>query len=221
MSRSGKLLIAGFALLLVVVGALWKLSTTGDATASSAHAPAKPVPEASPEVAPIKAADRVAAAEPAATVRIPQGPAARPSIADKFAMPPDEEIPRRPDGKVIGVADIDVLREANSPTDELVRQCIAKFGDASISGTLMTTYVVARKKDPAGGFKVEVETTGIEEDESTIKEPAALVECMHKTALAMKFPVNTSPLATWARREMTVKDGVLTFNWVIKHGYIR
>jgi hypothetical protein len=219
-SRSGKLLIAGFGVLLVVGVALWQMAKTGEATASGALP--KPAPEVAGEPAPTKlepaAAGGAAAPAPASAPARTTTP--RPSIAANIPAPAEEEIPRRPDGKVIGVADLDVLREANAPTDDLVRACLAKFGDASVNGTLMTTFVVARKKDPNGGFKVEVETTGIEEDDSTIKEPAALVECMHKTALAMKFPVNTSPLATWARREMTVKDGVLTLNWVIKHGYI-
>jgi hypothetical protein len=220
-SRSGKLLIAGFAVLLVIGIALWQMAKTGEATASVDRAakPEPPTATATPEPA-SKQEPAAAPAADAAPFKLPsKSTTPRPSIADKVAVPQEEEIPRRPDGKVIGVADLDVLRDANAPTDQLVRDCIAKHGGATVSGTLMTTFVVARKREPNGTFKVETETTGFEEDESTLRDPV-LVECMHKTALAMKFPTNTSPLATWARREMTVKDGVLTQNWVIKHGYI-
>jgi hypothetical protein len=202
------------------------MSKTDEATASSARPAATTTAESTPP-AQVATGSGPARSDPAAAPPAADSPARpassakRPSIADAFAVPPEEEIPRRPDGKIIGITDIDGLREANAPTDALVRECIAKHGGAAVSGTLMTTYIVARKKAPSGTFKVEVETTGYEEDESTIRDPE-LIECVHKTALAQKFATNNnSPVATWARRKIDIKDGELTWNWVIKHGYIR
>ena len=203
------MLLAGFALL--------RMLSLGEATASRRSASPGELAPAPPS--PVADKSAVATIDAVAAPRVVASRSTRPSIADSVAAPAEDDIPRRPDGGILGVADLDVLRAANTPTNELIRDCLAKHG-AGVSGTLMTTFVVARKRDKSGVIAVETETTGYEEDESTIRDPA-LIECIHKTAFAMKFPPNTSPVATWARRSVIVKDGALDDNWITVHGYIR
>lgn len=220
---AGKFLIVGFLLLLGSGIALLKFvhgdSSTRDARASKAGSETD---ESAPGVAssagdtPAKPGTVAVAGDSKPSMRT-----SAPSIAGSVPAPSgDDEIKYRPDGVPIAVADLDVLRAASPPTDPLVRECIAKHGGKAVTGTLITTYTVARKREKDGSFSVHTESTGYEEEGSTITDPE-LIDCLVKTANEMKWPKSNSPVATWARRRIVVENGVMGENWVLKHGYIR
>ena len=176
---------------------------------------AKPAPEPSYTGAPEKPAD-----DKFPIVK-PRPPSQIPTIAVDVPKPAEDEIQYRPDGVPIAVADLDILRDTAATTDYQVLDCINQHGGKDVTGQVITTYLVARKKDEkTGKYTTVVESSGFEEDGTTITDPK-LVECMHKTAHLMKFPPSDSPVAAWVRRRITVKEGRLGDNWVFQHGYIK
>lgn len=219
---SGKLLAVGAVGLLAAGLALLHATSEPEASASAqrvadvtpapepGRGPAEREPPPSPKPAPTRAAPaRPAATTPAALPSLPAGPAA-----------PEDEIQYRPDGVPIAVADRPVLKKAAAGVDHLVRKCVAEHGGSTISGQLITTYTVARKRGPDGQFVVAVEDTGYDDDERTIEDPA-LIECLHETAYAMQFPPSTSPVATWAKRRIVIRRGIMVQNRVFQHGYFK
>lgn len=222
MSTSGKLLIASFVVLAAGLFALLKLTDTDEAKAGRPAALAESA-KASDEPAAAGTA-QVAAGSAAPAPTTPAGAApSRPTIslpAMAGLGSGSDDLPRRPDGVLIGVVDRSTLNKAVIGTDAQLNDCIAKHGGKDIDGTLVTTFVVARVKDPSGVFKVAVESTGYEEEGSTIADPK-LIECLHTSATAMQFPPSTSPVAVWAKRKLTIAHGDLAQNWVFQHGYIK
>ncbi len=224
MSGYGKLLLLGFAALLVLGLVLWRNAASDEAATAPAVGPVAPpstttTPHvedapATPVATPNRVTDVIGALAKHASSTPP------PAIAADVPKPPEDEIKYRDDGVPIAVADLELLRKVTPASDAAVNECIRQHGGASLTGTVMTTFIVARKRNPSGTFAVEVEATGFEEDGTTIQDPA-LIECLHKTAFAIKFPASDSPVGTWARRRISILGGQLDENWIVKHGHIR
>jgi hypothetical protein len=213
-------LCAGFVLVLAGgIALLFGLKSEAEPQRSPvvAEAPRNDPPPEAPK--PAARADEPAA-KPLFPVIKPRPPSQIPTIAVDVPKPPEDEVQYRPDGVPIAVADLDVLRDAASGVDYPVLDCVNKHGGKAVTGQVITTYLVSRKKEKDGKYTTVVEQSGFEEDGTTITDPA-LVECMHKTAFQMKFPASNSPVATWVRRRITVEAGRLGDNWVFQHGYIK
>jgi hypothetical protein len=102
--------------------------------------------------------------------------------------------------------------------EPLVRECIDKAVAAGVrpTGTAMLTYIVAKHGD-----KYEIEDTGIDDDKTTIQNPA-LLECLHQTSKAMKFEaLPRDAHATIAARSVTLQDGKLTESRHVTFSYLR
>jgi hypothetical protein len=219
------LLLAGFAVVLAGSVVLLRFATrSDDATAGtgggSAPQPAAPAPSEPAAVTPSAPADAWSQ-----TVAIPQPSKPRsvglPEIASQVALPTDDEgIEYDARGKPIPVANLGQIRKATVPTDNMIRQCIIDSGVKGLTGKAVLTFTVAKKRDNNGQEVVETESTGFEEEGTTI-DNAALLECMHKTAFKMKFPPSKSPVAVWARRRINVENNELNENWVFEFGRIR
>jgi hypothetical protein len=181
------------------------------------------VEDAAPKAEPVTVTEGKAS-EPPRNPKFPvvnRPPTQVPTIALEIPKPPEDEIKYREDGVPIAVADLDVLRDVAYQVDYPVLDCINAHGGKAVTGQVITTYTVVRKKDEkTGKYVTVVESTGFEEDGTTVTDPA-LIECFHKTASLMKFPPSDSPVSTWVRRRITVEAGRLGDNWVFQHGYIR
>jgi hypothetical protein len=218
-SGSAKLLCAGFVLLLAG-GIALMLGLRSDEPTKPAPVADEQPPPTHDAAAPITPDKRVEVADP--KFPVVHRPATKPpSIALELPKPPEDEIKYREDGIPIAVADLDVLRDVAYQVDYPVLDCVNAHGGKAVTGQVITTYTVVRKKDEkTGKYGVVVENTGFEEDGTTITDPK-LIECFHKTANQMKFPPSDSPVSTWVRRRITVNAGRLGDNWVFQHGYIR
>jgi len=214
-----RLLALGFAAVLALGVALWWF------TRGTLEAPTVPrVPEQ-----PIVAADQPPVPsepppsprdEPIANPR-PTTTAVRPSVPVPSMPVAPMVVPEGGSGSATRpqpVAQLTVIREATVPTDDLIRACIKQSGGKP-SGRAILTFIVAKKHD-ATGDKIEVETTAVEEEGTTITNPE-LLECMHKTAYAMKFPIGEGSRAVFAKRRVTMDNGILSENWVYEWGQIR
>ncbi len=217
---AGKLVIAGFVLLLVVGLVLFKFVNAGSASPSVTGKRPTVTDTGEPTTAGTAGKDEALGSAAPAAMATSKSLTSKPSISEPFSFPAGEEIQYRADGVPIAVADLDVLREAAPATDPLVKDCIAKHGGKSVTGTLITTYVAARHREKDGTFSVHTESAGFEEEGSTLTDPE-LVDCLVKTANEMKYPKSGSPVATWARKRIVIENGVLGENWVLLHGYIR
>lgn len=218
-SGTTKLLTLGFAGVLAMgVALLWFTRDTA-ATPTVALPVKQPVAERAPAGQPAPSSP-----SPDGTVEIPKPAdgvrpvvAAAPTLVTPTRTAPDEPMVGS-NGRLIGVVSRSILQESLVPTHDLVIECIRKSG-LKPTGEAIMTFTVAKNRDK-GGERIEVETTGVEEEGTTITNPE-LIECLHKTALAMKFPPNPSSTAVWAKRKIVLENGVLNANYVFEHGYIR
>ncbi len=221
-SSSGKLLVLGFVVVLAAGVALWRFVLTGEATAQVVVAPT-PSAASTPDALPATATPSVAVS-PDARVQEPAvvpAPPRQPAIAEPIgAAGSEEDQVEYVDGKPVVVASIKVIRDATIATNGPLQDCIDKSGVKELTGKAMLTFIVARKREQTGEFSVAVEDTGFEEEGTTIQQPE-LLECMHRTALAMKFPPNKSPVAVWAKRRIEVENGVLQVNYVSEWKRVR
>lgn len=219
-SGTTKLLTLGFAGVLAMGMALLWFTRDTAATPTVAPPPVKPpVAERAPTGLPTPSNP-----SPDKTVEIPKPAdgvhpvvAVAPSLVTPTRTAPDEPMVGS-NGRLIGVVSRSILQASLVPTHELVVECIHKSG-LKPTGEAIMTFTVAKTRDK-GGERIEVETTGFEEEGTTITNPE-LIECLHKTALAMKFPPSPSSTAVWAKRKIVLENGVLNANYVFEHGYIR
>lgn len=214
-----KLLALGFLAVLALGVALWWF-IHGATTPPTLHAESTAtVAENEPAPAPPPQSPHTMGRD--GTLALPKrtdttGPASQPAL--------DPGPPAIPEGsgsgsaKPMPVAQLTVIREATVPTDDMIRDCIKKSG-LKPSGTAILTFILAKKHD-ASGDKIVTETTGVEEDGTTITNPD-LIECMHKTAYAMKVPLGEGTRAVFAKRRVVMDNGILSENWVYEWGQIR
>lgn len=112
------------------------------------------------------------------------------------------------------IANKPMLRDQNIAVEALVAECVAK-ATGKTDGTANLTFIVAPK-----GKDAVVETTDVDRDTTTIdNEP--LVECLHKTALQMKFSYVADSDAVVARRKITIEQGKVTENTLVSFSYLR
>jgi len=208
-------LLAGFGVLFAIGIALYKLATTSDATASASRNVPAPVEEPKAPTAVATSSDAAAAAP-----ELKHGPLTPPALVERVNLPTKDEEIEYVDGRPVPVASVQVLRAATIPTDNAIRQCVLDSGLKEVTGQVVTTYIVAKKKDKNGVATTQVEDTGFEEEGTTITN-AALIECLHKTAYKMTFPETKSSVAVWARRRIDLDKGVLASNYVFEWGRIR
>ncbi len=220
-SSSAKLLIAGFALVLLGAVVLFRF-VEGKDTAPVVEV-SRPTATASPDAG--MTAEGSAPSSDATVVSIqrtqPGHTTSQPALATPTAVRStgDEEV-EYANGKPVPVASLEVLRAANAATDALIQDCINKSGVTGLTGSVVLTFLVARKREKTGEFSVAVEDHGFEEEGNTIKNPE-LVDCMQKTALAMKFPPNKSPIAVAAKRRVEIANNEMKVNFVYEWSRIR
>ena len=197
-SRSGKWLALGFVVVLAGSVALWRVATRDEPGASVVHGPVDlPAPSAPSAVATTRARRSA------------------PAIVASAVVPPDQTgIEFDASGLPIPVASLATLRTAAAATDDLARDCITKSGTRA-SGKVTVAFVVAGKSG------IVATTSSGSEDEGSTIDNEALVECLHKTAFAMKFPPSKSPIAVWGRRRFVIENGVLAEGLVVEFGRIR
>lgn len=193
---------------------------------SSADAPSHPITSddaertTTPDAAPTAAAgaarrsSRIASAS-SSTSKSTSTTSERPrwSEAIAAAKPPSEPVPAK--GKSLAIADKPTLREQVYLVKPLVEECVAK-ATGKKDGTVMFYFVVA----PTAKQTAIVESTGVDEDATSV-DNAALVECIHKTGLAMKFDYNPNTYSVIATRKVTIENGQVTYDDLVNFSYIR
>jgi hypothetical protein len=127
------------------------------------------------------------------------------------------ELKRTPDGKLVPVIYAGDLREHNHVTDAPMRQCIAQYGPHA-SGSATLAFTVA-----ARGGKLVIESTAIQDDEIQSANPK-LLECMHRTALALTPSLEGRPIpelgtAIYVRRHVRLDRGDLVENSIFDFSY--
>ena len=210
----------GFAVVLAGSLVLWRTAIRDDVSAGVSRRSEPVAPRAESPRAPETAANPSVEPPPgsAGSAASPRAPAAspRPMIASAGGGPA-EEVELDAKGNPIPVATLPTLRRVAATTDDLARACLAKFGTTA-SGKVTVSYVVARKVE-AGESIIATESSNAEDDGTTIDNPE-LVECLHKTAFAMKFPPAKSSLAVVAKRRFVIEKGVLAESLVLQFSRI-
>jgi hypothetical protein len=110
------------------------------------------------------------------------------------------------------------LRAQTKAVGHWVQKCVdeAKKKGATLNGTAMLTYVVAKHGD-----KYEVEDSGIDEDKTTLQN-TELLDCMRTTAFAMHFEgLPREATGIVASRSVTLKDGVMVEYKHVSFSYLR
>lgn len=107
------------------------------------------------------------------------------------------------------------LREQTAAVDGLVRQCVSNAASQKLTGNALLTFIVAKRGD-----KYLVEDTGIDAEKTTLQNET-LLECLHKTALSMKFiglPRDAEALTV--TRSVKLENGALTEHKMTGFSYI-
>ena len=188
-----------------------------------------PPPLAAPAPPPVAVTPRVAAvaadAAPAAAVMVRRAaPApAPPRVVHVVAseapalpvLPAPSQVPGR-DPKP-PIANKAKLRQETAAVQAELAECANQAARAGYraNGTAFLTFIVA----PHDGA-VEIETTGIEDDKTTI-DNTPLLDCLRETARDMRFTFTPDSYAVYAMREVKFKDGRLTENKFIDFHYLR
>lgn len=148
---------------------------------------------------------------PGGTARVaPSDGTSAPSLSPDGTAPSDVERPtKRPP-----VANKTLLREQVEAVAPLVDACVAN-ATGKKDGTAAMHFIVAPK-----GNEAVIELTAVDEDGTTIQNEAML-ECLHKTALQMKFTPAPDSDAVVAKREVVVENGKVTVNRLVDFSYLR
>jgi hypothetical protein len=189
MSRRPLFLIAaGGTALLVALFLLWQ-STVSDAPTVAAPpgaepALAEPAAPAPPSAGSAGSAGPAARAGRLATGGSPAPTRGAPSPAPAIVASPDsaESVDPMSNTENLHFGGTQ-MRAQHAAVEPLVRECVAKATTAGQrpTGTAMLTYVVAKQGD-----KYQIEDTSFDDDETTLAQ-GPLLECLHKTAKAMKY----------------------------------
>jgi hypothetical protein len=209
--------------LLFVLFLLWR-STRSDALPmeSATPQPSAPVaatepPPAAPAAPPPRPAARVGKVGGTATAspsRGASGPAPALTPAPQIAEAPKRE-PSNSDNLHFGGAQ---LRAQTAAVEPLVRECVEKAVTSGLrpSGKAVMTYVVEKQ-----GEKYVVEDTGFDSEETTLQNQG-LVECLHRTARAMKFEgLPRRAESILVTRSVTLEDGAVSEYKHVTFTYMR
>jgi hypothetical protein len=107
------------------------------------------------------------------------------------------------------------LRSQVQVTEAPMKACLEKLGQRA-NGKATLNFTVAARNN-----KLVIDTTGVE-DEDTLADNPALVECMHKAANAFvvdKFPIPPLGTPIYVRRHVHVENGALVENSVFDFSY--
>ena len=216
MRYAGSALIAGGVALLVLIVVLWRATRVpADAAATSRAPVASESPilaEGHPETLASKPTPTPATARArSGTVEIPKTLPGPPTATD--SPPPALDPPTQAEKKHVPIASLPVLREAVATLDGAVADCVRRFG-AGVTGVANLSFIAAPNKN-----RVDIESTGVIEDGTTITNQD-LLECMHKTALALKFPFQADTQAVFARRMARLDNGKLAEQHIVNFSYI-
>lgn len=197
---------------------LWH-STRSEAVPATPTVSSSP---AAPASSPTPPSSAVLARKPpaAATTSAPAAPRA---IHGERAPTLTPEPPARTDGPAPLTNDnihfgAPQLHAQNAAVEPLVRECVdnAIAAGQHPTGTAQLTYIVAKHGD-----KYEIEDTGVDYDNTTLKEDT-LLDCLHKTANAMHFEgLPRGAQALTVTRSLTLENGKLTEYKHLKFSYLR
>jgi hypothetical protein len=223
--RASKVILAaGFVLVLVLLICLFALTRTATQAATSprpvesvqaaAEPAAQPVERSAVRSATIAARPPVVAAPRAHPVATsPSLPEAPPAPA----VEPPEELKRDANGKLVPIMFVADLRSQVQVTEASMKACVEKLGQRSTGKATLNFTVAARNN------KLVIDTTGVE-DEDTLADNPALVDCMQKTSNAFvvdKFPIPPLGTPIYVRRHVRVENGALVENSVFDFSYRR
>jgi hypothetical protein len=213
---AGSALIAGGVALLVLIVVLWRATRVPADAAATSRAPVAESPilaEDHRETLASKPTPTPATARPrSGTVEIPKTLPGPPTTATD-SPPPALDPPAQAEKKHVPIASLPVLREAVATLDGAVADCVRRFG-AGVTGVANLSFIAAPNKN-----RVDIESTGVIEDGTTITNQD-LLECMHKTALALKFPFQADTQAVFARRMARLDNGKLAEQHIVNFSYI-
>ena len=196
--------------------ALWRLThdTPTSPVGVAASSPAAPASPSSPPAEPASAPPRPEArpAPRVATVapRPPELPAAAPSMAS-----PSQDLKRDANGKLVPIITMVELRAQVAQLDAAMKACIERGGPRATGKATLSFIVAAR----AG--HLEIETTGVQDDETLVDYPDMLT-CMHQTARLLvvhDHPVPALGTPIYVRRHVRVENGELAENSMFDFSY--
>lgn len=217
MRIGGLALIAGGIALLVAVIVLWRMTRVPHDLRAGVPSSEVPTTDVHAEVAGgTKPTGTPATARRTGTIPVPKP--GEPAPAAGTNAPANDSPVLTPGGdtgekKRVPIASLPVLREAVATLDGAVADCVHRFGQG-VSGTANLSFIVAANKN-----KVEIESTGVIEDGTTITNED-LLACMHKTAQSLKFPFVADAQAVFARRVARVDNGKLVDQHIVNFSYI-
>jgi L-aminopeptidase/D-esterase-like protein len=214
------IIVAGFSALLVGAFVLRELATGAPATTPVVATRDESAENATP-VAPQSEAPSVAPV-PRAT---PEREAAKPTAAPASPLPKllalagsGPDYPRDANGKLIAVATMPELSDADFLLHDKVKACLAAHGkpaSSGLSGDIFVNFTAARRLAKNGKYATEVDSAELA-NETTIDRPE-LTDCIVKTTFAMKLPARDNPVSVWAQRKITLTNGVLEWSWITNY----
>lgn len=224
------ILAAGAILVLGLLVGLFELTRSPSQAATPVRpsvpesAPVASAPAAEPEAEhpssrSVSAARERASVTPAPRARLAAASRAPEPAPAPAAPAPDTELKRDENGKLVPIFPIAELRwqGLNGATDAGVKACIERSGQRPTGKATLNFVVAARDK------KLVIDSTGVQ-DEETLADYPALLECMHKTASAFVLDINRFPIPElgtpiYVRRHVRLENGELAENSVFNFSY--
>lgn len=141
------------------------------------------------------------------------GATSEPAASEPPAVPFEKPVKPPP---IVGKPDLHAQVAAVAP---LVQACIERTPGKK-DGTAALSFVVA-PKGTGTAYSAIVESSAYDDSGTTIQNEA-LVDCLHQTAMSMKFtPYAPDADAVVARRELVIEDGKLVSDRFVDYSYIR
>jgi hypothetical protein len=215
--KTAAMILTGAALLVLLVVLKHSIGSAADTPARAvASDDGEPVPSEPVATAPATPGSRDAKIPTGnALARVPVAPDPSASSGGAPVLAPggaeaDAERPvKRPP-----VVNKTILREQVEAIAPLVDACVAS-ATGKLDGTAAMSFIVAPK-----GNEAVIEMTAVDYDGSTIQNEA-LLDCLHKTALQMRFAPTPDSDAVVAKREVVVENGKVTTNRLVDFSYLR
>jgi hypothetical protein len=182
-----------------------RAASLGAEQAAPAPAPASPGPASQPHPA------AAAAQRHAAT------PTRQPELAPAPAGFARSELKRDADGHLVPIIGYQELRAQLHLTDAAMRSCIEQTGQRPTGKATLGFTVAAR------GGKLVIEATSVE-DQDTLGAYPELLDCMHRTAVALTPVLEGKPIPElgtpiYVRRHVRLEGGVLAENAFYNFSY--
>jgi hypothetical protein len=212
------LMLAGAAAVLCALVLLWHSTRSEVVLATSPVSAGDAAPASTPPLS--SSAVLARNSPPAASTNAPAAPRAAhgeraPILAPEPPPHADGPAPLTNENLQFGAPQ---LHAQNVAVEPLVRECVdnAIAGGQHPTGTAQLTYIVAKHGD-----KYEIEDTGVDYDNTTLKEDK-LLDCLHQTAKAMHFEgLPRGAQALTVTRSVTLENGTITEYKHLKFSYLR